>query len=41
MTLTMYRMEDTERIRFKLREDRRREVNCIVKFAGGFNPVIF
>ena len=40
MTLTMYRMEDTERIRFKLREDRRREV-CIVKFAGGFNPVIF
>ena len=26
MTLVMYRMEDTERIRFKLREDRRREV---------------
>ena len=26
MTLTMYRMEDTERVRFKLREDRRREV---------------
>ena len=26
MTLTMYRMEDTERVRMKLREDRRREV---------------
>ena len=26
MMMTMYRMEDTERIRFKLREDRRREV---------------
>ena len=26
MTLTMNRMEDTERVRFKLREDRRREV---------------
>ena len=26
MTLTMYRMEDTERVRMKLREDKRREV---------------
>ena len=26
MTLTLYRMEETERVRFKLREDRRREV---------------
>ena len=26
MTLKMYRMEDTERVRMKLREDRRREV---------------
>ena len=26
MTLTMYRMEDTERVRMKIREDRRREV---------------
>ena len=41
MTLTMYRMEDTERIRFKLREDRRREVRLMVKFTVGFNPVIF
>lgn len=26
MTLKMYRLEDTERVRMKLREDRRREV---------------
>ena len=26
MTLKMYRMEDTERVRMKLREDRRKEV---------------
>ena len=32
MTLTMYRMEDTERVRFKIREDRRREVKCRNRF---------
>ena len=37
MTLTMYRMEDTERVRFKLREDRRREVSC----RGRLNCAIF
>ena len=36
MTLTMYRMEDTERVRFKIREDRRREVNC----SGRFIPIL-
>ena len=35
MTLKMYRLEDTERVRMKLREDRRREVRERAERWGG------